>query len=128
MPPPPAPGAPVRLGVGLAAEFAAGECVAPPVAPAEEPALPLPPLAPPLPVAPEAAPLATWPEAAPLAEVAEVAEVADVGGVWVAAGGVEVEECEHPASATARMAKTPKLLTACFALSTVPAMVTRTVM
>jgi hypothetical protein len=117
VPPPPAPGAPVRLGVGLAAEFGVGECVAPPVAPpvavapAEEPALPLPPA---LPVAP--------PETAPLAEVA------DVGGVWVAAGGVEVEDPEHPATATVRMAKTPKLLAACFALSTVPAMVTRTVM
>ncbi len=126
MPPPPAPGAPVRLGVGLAAEFGVGECVAPPVAPpvavapVEEPALPLPPL---LPVAPEAAPLpVALPETVPLAEVA------DVGGVWVAAGGVEVEDPEHPATATVRMAKTPKLLAACFALSTVPAMVTRTVM
>jgi hypothetical protein len=109
------------LGVGLAAEFGVGECVAPPVvAPAGELA---PPLVPPLPVAPEAAPLPVAPP-----ETALLAEVADVGGVWVAAGGVEVEDPEHPATATARMAKTPKLLTACFALSTVPAMVTRTVM
>jgi len=119
------------LGVGLAPAFGAGECVARPVAVAPGAELPpaLPPLAPPLPVAPETAPLAGWLEVEPLAgwlEVEPVADVAAVGGVWVPDGGVE--ECEHPATATVRMAKTPKLRTACLALSTVPAMVTRTVM
>jgi hypothetical protein len=120
----------------LAPALGDGECVLDP-APAEElaPAL-APPLAPwpeaaPLAPCPEAAPLAPWPEAAPLApwpEAAPLAELADVGGVWVPSSEDVVEECEHPASATVRMAKTPKLLMAGFALRTVPAMVTRTVM
>lgn len=112
----------------LAPAVGDGECVLDPAAPAEELA---PALAPPLAAWPEAAPLALCPEAAPLApwpEAAPLAELTDEGGGWVPASGDEVEECEHPASVTVRMAKTPKLLTASFALSTVPAMVTRTVM
>lgn len=66
-----------------------------------------------------------WADAAP--EAAPVDELVDVGGELVAAGE-EVEDPEHPATATTRMAKTPKPLTASFALSTVPAMVPRTVM
>ncbi len=130
----------------LAPAVGDGECVLDPAAPAEElaPALAPPlaawPEAAPLALCPEAAPLAPWPEAAPLApcpeaaplapwpEAAPLAELTDEGGGWVPASGDEVEECEHPASVTVRMAKTPKLLTASFALSTVPAMVTRTVM
>ena len=66
------------------------------------------------------------PEAAPEA-VLPVDEVVDVGG-GLDAPGEEVEDPEHPASATTRMAKTPKPLTVGIALSTVPAMVPRTVM
>ncbi len=54
-------------------------------------------------------------------------ELAPVGGWWVA--DVTTEDGEQPATAAAaRIAKTPKPMTASFALSTVPAMVTRTVM
>ena len=122
MPPPPAPGAPVRLGVGLAPELGVGECVLDPVALGEEllpaPAGELPP-APAEEPAP-AVPLVDVPEAVPLAEWLPV------GGELVADG--EDEDGEHPATATVRMAKTPKPLMASFALSTVPAMVPRTVM
>lgn len=122
MPPPPAPGAPVRLGVGLAPELGVGECVLDPVALGEElppaPAGELPP-APAEEPAP-AVPLVDVPEAVPLAEWFPV------GGELVADG--EDEDGEHPATATVRMAKTPKPLMASFALSTVPAMVPRTVM
>ena len=121
MPPPPAPGAPVRLGVGLAPELGVGECVLDPVALGEElppaPAGELPP-APAEEPAP-AVPLVDVPEAVPLAEWLPV------GGELVADG--EDEDGEHPATATVRMAKTPKPLMASFALSTVPAMVPRTV-
>jgi len=122
VPPPPAPGAPVRLGVGLAPELGVGECVLDPVALGEElppaPAGELPP-APAEEPAP-AVPLVDVPEAVPLAEWFPV------GGELVADG--EDEDGEHPATATVRMAKTPKPLMASFALSTVPAMVPRTVM
>ena len=114
MPPPPAPGAPVRLGVGLAPELGVGECVLDPVALGEE--LPPAPAEEPAP----AVPLVDVPEAVPLAEWFPV------GGELVADG--EDEDGEHPATATVRMAKTPKPLMASFALSTVPAMVPRTVM
>jgi len=130
VPPPPAPGAPVRLGVGLAPELGVGECVLDPVALGEElppaPAEELPPApAEELPPAPAeepapAVPLVDVPEAVPLAEWFPV------GGELVADG--EDEDGEHPATATVRMAKTPKPLMASFALSTVPAMVPRTVM
>jgi hypothetical protein len=123
------------FAVALAPAVGDGECVLDPAAPADELA---PALAPPLaawleaaPLAPEGAPLAAWLEAGPLApwpEAAPLAELADVGGVWVPSSEDVVEECEHPVSATVRMAKTPKLLMASFALRTVPAMVTRTVM
>jgi hypothetical protein len=65
-----------------------------------------------------------WPEAVP------PDEVFDVGAEWVAPGEDEVEDedGEHPATATTRMARTPKPLMARFALSTMPAMVPRTVM
>jgi len=132
VPPPPAPGAPVRLGVGLTPEFGVGECVAPldAVAPAEELAPPLAvpldaaplaaPLAPPLAALPLAAPLAVPPEAAPLA----ADEVVPVGGGTVP----ETEDGEQPAKAAeARMAKTPKRTAVSFGLSTEPA-ITRTVM
>jgi len=122
VPPPPAPGAPVRLGVGLAPELGVGECVLDPVALGEElppaPAGELPP-APAEEPAP-AVPFVDVPEAVPLAEWFPV------GGELVADG--EDEDGEHPATATVRMAKTPKPLMASFALSTVPAMVPRTVM
>jgi hypothetical protein len=134
VPPPPAPGAPVRLGVGLAPVFGVGECDAPldTVAPAEE-------LAPPLAVPPEAAPpeaaplaalpLAVPPEAAPVAVPPEAVplaadEVAPVGGGTVPG----LEDDEQPAKAAeARMAKTPKRTAVSFGLSTEPA-ITRTVM
>jgi hypothetical protein len=128
----------VRLGVGLAPELGVGECVLDPAALADElppalaeelpPALAdeLPPaLADELPPAlgeepAPAVPLVDVPEAVPLAEWLPV------GGELVADG--EDEDGEHPATATVRMAKTPKPLTASFALSTVPAMVPPTVM
>jgi hypothetical protein len=134
VPPPPAPGAPVRLGVGLAPVFGVGECDAPldTVAPAEE-------LAPPLAVPPEAAPpeaaplaalpLAVPPEGAPVAVPPEAVplaadEVAPVGGGTVPG----LEDDEQPAKAAeARMAKTPKRTAVSFGLSTEPA-ITRTVM
>jgi hypothetical protein len=124
VPPPPAPGGLLGVTVGLALEVAVGCCVAvlEPVAPADE-------LAPVL-----AAPLvAALPEAEPLAEPLPepLPEPVDVGAGWVPGGGVDEDEApdgEHPATATARMAKTPKPLTASFTLSTVPAMVTRTAM
>jgi bifunctional ADP-heptose synthase (sugar kinase/adenylyltransferase) len=54
-------------------------------------------------------------------------ELAPVGGWWV--GDDTTEDGEQPATATkARMAKTPKPMTVSFALSTVPGVVTRTVM
>ena len=81
-------------------------------------------LALPLAAAAEAAPEAV-PEAEP--EAVPLDELPDVGAPLVAAGE-EVEAAEHPASATTRMAKTPKPLTVGIALSTVPAMVPRTVM
>ncbi|MGH7161168.1 MAG: hypothetical protein ACREFS_13960 [Acetobacteraceae bacterium] len=87
---------------------------------ADEPA---PALAEELPVAlPEAVELpVALPEAVPLNELV------DVGGELVP--GVEGDEDgEHAATATVRMAKAPKPLTASFALSTVPAMVPRAVM
>ena len=128
MPPPPAPGGLLGVTVGLAPEVAAGCCVAvlEPVAPADE----LAPVLVALLVAalPELEPLVA-PLAAPLA--APLPEPVDVGAGWVPGGGVdEVEDPdgEHPATATARLAKTPKPLTASFILSTVPAMVTRTAM
>jgi hypothetical protein len=63
-----------------------------------------------------------------LLEAATLAELAEVGGVWVG-GGVDVEEDgEHAATATVRMAKTPRPVTASFALSTAPVIVPRTVM
>jgi hypothetical protein len=63
-----------------------------------------------------------------LLDVVLLDEVVDVGGEWVPSGVDEDEDGEHPASATARMAKTPKPLTVSFALSTVSAMITRSVM
>jgi hypothetical protein len=66
------------------------------------------------------------PEAEPLDELVD--ELVDVGAELVAAGEDEDEDGEHPATATVRMAKTPKPVTVCFALSAVPAMVPRTVM
>jgi hypothetical protein len=130
VPPPPAPGGAVWLGVGLAPELGVGECVLEPVALADElaPALAdeLPPvLADELPPAlaeepAPAVPLVDVPVAVPLAEWLPV------GGELVADG--EDEDGEHPATATVRMAKTPKPLRANFALSAVPAMVPRTVM
>jgi hypothetical protein len=56
--------------------------------------------------------------------------VADVGAELVATGEDEDEDAdgEHPATAATRMARTPKPLMAGFALSTMPAMVPRTVM
>jgi hypothetical protein len=134
VPPPPAPGAPVRLGVGLAPVFGVGECDAPldTVAPAEELAPPL--AVPPEAVPPEAAPLAALPlavppEAAPVAVPPEAVplaadEVAPVGGGTVPG----LEDDEQPAKAAeARMAKTPKRTAVSFGLSTEPA-ITRTVM
>ena len=116
----------MTLGVGLAPEFGVGECVLAPVALAEEL-----PLADELPLAEELPPaLAEEPApAVPLVDVpvaVPLAEWLPVGGELVA-DGVD-EDGEHPATATVRMAKTPKPLTASFALSTVPAMVPRTVM
>jgi hypothetical protein len=74
-----------------------------------------------------ALPLATAPEAAPEAVPPE--GVLDVGAPLVAPSEEEeVEDPEHPASATTRMARTPKPLTVSIALSTVPAIVPRTVM
>jgi hypothetical protein len=77
-----------------------------------------------------ALPLAAVPEAAP--EAVPLDELLDVGALLVAPGevapGEEVEDPEHPASATTRMAKTPKPVTVSIVLSTVPAMVPRTVM
>ena len=118
------------LGLGLAPEFGVGECVLDPVALPEElppaPAEELPPTPAeelPLPLAEEpapAVPLVDVPVAVPLAEWLPV------GGELVADG--EDEPGEHPATATVRMAKTPKPVTASLALSTVPAMVPRTVM
>ncbi len=137
MPPPPAPGAPVRFGVGLAPVFGVGlapvfgvgECVAllDAVAPAEE-------LAPPVAVPLEAAPLAALPLAAPLAvppdavppEAVPLAadELVPVGGGTVPGP----EDGEQPAKAAeARMAKTPKRTAVSFGLSTEPA-IARTVM
>jgi len=73
------------------------------------------------------APALALPEAA-LPEAAPLAELVEVGGVWVG-GGVDVDEDgEHAATATVRMAKTPKPMTASFALSTAPVIVPRTVM
>jgi hypothetical protein len=105
--------------LALAPDAGAGDPVAwlDAVALAEELA---PALALPLPAAPEAASEAAL-------EAAPGDEVVDVGGPLVAAGE-EVEDPEHPATATTRMAKTPKTLTVSIALSTVPAMVARTVM
>jgi hypothetical protein len=116
VPPPPVCGAEVFTGaLALAPEAGVGDPVAwlDAVALAEELALAL--------------PLAATPEAVPLDELP------DVGAPLVAPDEEvedpeEVEAPEHPASATTRMAKTPKLLTASFALSTVPATVPRTVM
>jgi hypothetical protein len=68
------------------------------------------------------APLVALPEAALLEELA------DVGGVWVGSGRDVDEDGEHPATATVRMAKTPKPVMASFALSTAPVIVPRTVM
>ncbi len=129
MPPPPAPGAPVRFGVGLAPVFGVGECVAllDGVAPAEELA---PPLAVPLEdVPPEAAPLAAVPLAATLAVPPEAVPLAADEPDPVGGGTVpEPEDGEQPAKAAqARMAKTPKRTAVSFGLSTEPA-ITRTVM
>jgi hypothetical protein len=118
VPPPPVCGAEVFTGaLALAPEAGVGDPVAWLDADALAEALAL---ALPLAAAPEAAP-----EAVPEAEPEAVR--LDVGALLVAAGE-EVEAAEHPASATTRMAKTPKPLTVSIALSTVPAMVPRTVM
>jgi hypothetical protein len=122
VPPPPVCGAELFAGVlALAPELGAGVPVAwlDAVAPAEA-------LAP----APALLFVVEWPEAAPEAAPEAVAddEVVDVGGGLDAPDDEEVEDPEHPASATTRMAKTPKPLTVGIALSTVPAMVPRTVM
>jgi len=147
VPPPPAPGAPVRLGVGLAPVFGVGltpvfgvgECVAPldAVAPAEElaPPLAVPPEAvppeavPPEAVPPEAAPLAALPLTPPLAVLPETVPLAADELVPVGGGTVPgLEDDEQPAKAAeARMAKTPKRTAVSFGLSTEPA-ITRTVM
>ena len=104
MPPPPAPGAPVRLGVGLAAEIGVRVGLLDAEVLAEELAWPL------------AVPL----EAVPRAPVE-----------WVPVGGgivPDVPDGVQPAKAAeARMAKTPRRMTVSFALSTDPAL-TRTVM
>jgi hypothetical protein len=63
-----------------------------------------------------------------LLDVVLLDAVVDVGAEWVPSGVDEDEDGEHPASATARMAKMPKPLTVSFALSTVSAMITRSVM
>jgi hypothetical protein len=121
VPPPPVCGAEVFAGaLALAPELGVGAPVAwlDAVALADELALALAPLVVEL--------AETPPEAAPEA-VLPVDEVVDVGG-GLDAAGEEVEDPEHPASATTRMAKTPKPLTVGIALSTVPAMVPRTVM
>jgi hypothetical protein len=114
VPPPPVCGAEVFTGaLALAPAAGAGD----PVAWLDAAAL-----------AEELAPallLAAAPEAAPEAELVD--ELLDVGGLLVALSE-EVEDPEHPATATTRMAKTPKTLTVSIALSTVPAMVARTVM
>jgi hypothetical protein len=118
VPPPPVCGAEVFTGaLALAPAAGAGD----PVAWLDAAAL-----------AEELAPallLAAAPEAAPEAELVDelVDELLDVGGLLVALSE-EVEDPEHPATATTRMAKTPKTLTVSIALSTVPAMVARTVM
>jgi hypothetical protein len=143
VPPPPAPGAPVRLGVGLAPAFGVGECDAPldAVAPAEElappPAAPpeaappeaAPPEAAPLAALPLAAPLAVLPEAAPLAVLPEAVPLAADELLPVGGGTVPgLEDDEQPAKAAeARMAKTPKRTAVSFGLSAEPA-ITRTVM
>jgi len=111
----------VRLGVGLAPELGVGECVLDPVALGEE--------LPPAPAGELPAPAEEPAPAVPLVDVPEAVPLAEwfpVGGELVADG--EDEDGEHPATATVRMAKTPKPLMASFALSTVPAMVPRTVM
>ena len=69
-----------------------------------------------------------WLEADPLAEVVEVGAELVPDSEEEEEEEVEDGDGEHPASTTVRMAKTPKPLTASFALSTVPAMVPRTVM
>ena len=125
VPPPPVCGATVVDGCGLAAEVGPGDCVCvarlDAVALAEEVALPLAGL---LEVA---LPLAGLLEVA-LPEAGRVVVLVNEGGLWVGGGVEEDEDGEHPASATVRMAKTPKPMTVGFALSTAPAMVTRTVM
>jgi len=64
-----------------------------------------------------------WPEAVPLDDTADVgAEL-----VPVSEDDDEDGDGEHPATATTRMARTPKVLTPCFAPSTMPAVVPRTV-
>ena len=109
MPPPPAPGAPVRLGVGLAAEFGVDVRVGVLDAAAlcEELALPL------------AEPL-------PLADPLTPPEPVPVGGGTVPDDVLEDGE-QAANTADARMAKTPKRTTVSFALSTEPE-ITRTVM
>ena len=121
----------MTLGVGLAPEFGVGECVLDPAALGDE----LPPaLLDELPPAPadELPPPALGEEPAPAVPLVDVL-VAVPLGEWLPVGGElvadgEDEDGEHPARAAVRMAKTAKPLAASFALSTVPAMVPRTVM
>jgi hypothetical protein len=117
VPPPPAPGAPVRLGVGLAAELGVGVRVGVfvAVALAEELWVPL------------AVPLAAVPLAAAwLVELLEVDELVEVGGGTLPDPVLE-DDVQPAKAAEATMAKTPKRTTVSFVLSTEPA-ITRTVM
>lgn len=124
MPPPPAPGGLLGVTLGVAPEVGAGDdTVLDDVVWAEE-------LAPAL-VVPPAGPLVVpLPAARLLSEPLD--EPVDVFSRWVPDPVlVDVDgdpDGEHPVTATARIAKTPKPRRASFTLSTVPAMVTRTAM
>jgi hypothetical protein len=112
VPPPPAPGAPVRLGVGLAAELGVGVCVAVlvEVAPDED----------------EGGEELGLPLAAVPVAAAWLVEPVKVGAGMLPRGVVE-DDVQPAKAAEATMAKTPRRMTVSFALSTEPA-ITRTVM